>query len=118
MTGRHALCTDCVAAYAQHLGTPPEGDAPQPASAPAGTAYSLTCSFCTCAVNDGSFLINLLVSRRTKSLSKASATGNLTVLSVHQLKRACLSHPKVLPPESNPDGGRRRSTAGTGMWIY
>ena len=28
VTGRHALCTDCVAAYAQHLGTPPEGDAP------------------------------------------------------------------------------------------
>jgi hypothetical protein len=37
VTGRHALCTDCVAAYAQHLGTPPEGDAPQHASTPDGT---------------------------------------------------------------------------------
>ena len=49
VTGRHALCTDCVAAYAQHLGTPLEGDSPQPASTPAATARSLTLCFSTSA---------------------------------------------------------------------
>jgi hypothetical protein len=52
VTGRHALCTDCVAAYAQHLGTAPEGDAPQHASTPRGYTRSLSYELHTSVVSD------------------------------------------------------------------